>query len=477
LRVSHAFHSPLMEPMLDPFATVAGHLAYQEPRIPVVSTLTGRLATAEELCSPAYWVRQVRETVRFADGVRTLRDAGATAFVELGPDRVLAAMTRHTLADERPEPLVTPLLRADRDEETEITAALGALHVHGVPVDWSAYFGGTGAHLTTLPTYAFQRERFWPELEPGAAENAAADPVDAEFWSAVEREDLESLASTLEVDGDSLTAVVPALSSWRRSRHDESVVDGWRYEASWTPLTGPAFAGTPTGALEGTWLLIVPAPDEARVVDEEWLAAVAEALGQGESGTVRIEVADADRAALTARLGEVCVGDGPFAGVLSLLALGRTGPESTALTCALIQALGDADIEAPLWCATVGAVRVGRGDGPADPGQAAVWAWAGWPRWNTRSAGAASSTCPALSTSGPVPGSRPYWQAARATPRRTSSRYASAGCSADVWCGPRRPPPTGGGGHGAPSGSPVARAPRPDSSPGGWPRRGPSIWC
>ncbi|NUP39632.1 MAG: SDR family NAD(P)-dependent oxidoreductase, partial [Streptomyces sp.] len=367
LRVSHAFHSPLMEPMLDPFVTVAGHLAYQEPRIPVVSTLTGRLATAEELCSPAYWVRQVRETVRFADGVRTLRDAGATAFVELGPDRVLAAMAGHTLADEGPEPLVTPLLRADRDEEAEITAALGALHVHGVPVDWAAYFGGTGAHLTTLPTYAFQRERFWPELAPGAVENAAADPVDAEFWSAVEREDLESLASTLELDGDSLTAVVPALSSWRRSRHDESVVDGWRYEATWTPLTGPAFAGTPSGALEGTWLLIVPAPDEARVVDEEWLAAVAEAMGPG---TVRIEVADADRAALIARLGEMRE---RFAGVLSLLALGRTGPEATALTCALIQALGDADIEAPLWCATVGAVRVGRGDGPADPGQAAVW--------------------------------------------------------------------------------------------------------
>ncbi|ADI03776.1 modular polyketide synthase [Streptomyces bingchenggensis BCW-1] len=373
LRVSHAFHSPLMEPMLDPFATVAEHLAYQEPRIPVVSTLTGRLATAEELCSPAYWVRQVRETVRFADGVRTLRDAGATAFVELGPDRVLAAMARHTLADERPEPLVAPLLRADRDEEAEITAALGALHVHGVPVDWSAYFGGTGARLTTLPTYAFQRERYWPELAPGTAENAAADPVDAEFWSAVEREDLESLASTLELDGDSLTAVVPALSSWRRSRHDESVVDGWRYEASWTPLTGPAFAGTPTGALEGTWLLLVPAPDEPGAVDEEWPAAVAEQLGQGESGTVRIEVAGADRAALAARLGEVRTGDGPFAGVLSLLALGRTGSEATALTCALIQALGDAGIEAPLWCATVGAVRVGRGDGPADPGQAAVW--------------------------------------------------------------------------------------------------------
>ncbi|MES4909144.1 type I polyketide synthase [Streptomyces sp. NPDC000395] len=375
LRVSHAFHSPLMDPMLDPFATVAGHLAYQEPRIPVVSTLTGRLATAEELCSPAYWVRQVRETVRFADGVRALRDAGATAFVELGPDRVLAAMARHTLADERPEPLVAPLLRADRDEEAEITAALGVLHVHGVPVDWSAYFTGTGARRTTLPTYAFQRDRYWPELAPEAAQAAAADPVDAEFWSAVEREDLESLASTLELDGDSLTAVVPALSSWRRSRHDESVVDGWRYEASWTPLSGPAFAGTPSGTPQGTWLLVVPAPDtaEAAAVDEEWTAAVAEALGQGEPGTVRIEVADADRAALAARLGEARTGDGPFAGVLSLLALGRTGAESTALTCALIQALGDAGIEAPLWCATVGAVRVGRGDAAADPGQAAVW--------------------------------------------------------------------------------------------------------
>ncbi|MEU8383029.1 polyketide synthase dehydratase domain-containing protein, partial [Streptosporangium sp. NPDC048865] len=154
-----AFHSPLMEPMLEDFREVARTLTYSPPRIPVVSTLTGQAATDERLCSPEYWVEQVRGTVRFADGVRTLHAQGARAYLELGPDGVLSAMVGDTLgagADVVP----VPMLRKDRDEPTASLTALAELFVHGVPVDWRAVL--PGGRRVDLPTYAFQHQRFWP---------------------------------------------------------------------------------------------------------------------------------------------------------------------------------------------------------------------------------------------------------------------------------------------------------------------------
>ncbi|MFF3755441.1 SDR family NAD(P)-dependent oxidoreductase, partial [Streptomyces sp. NPDC002018] len=176
LRVSHAFHSPLMRPMLDAFRAVTDTLTFQEPSLPVVSNLTGALASPGELSTPDYWVRHVRETVRFADALRTLADQGVTVLVELGPDGVLSAMAGESLSD---GVATVPLLRKDRPEEASAVGALARLHVHGVPVDWARHFAGTGASRVELPTYAFEHRPFWPDGVRGAADAAAVGLVSA----------------------------------------------------------------------------------------------------------------------------------------------------------------------------------------------------------------------------------------------------------------------------------------------------------
>ncbi|MFC9000798.1 beta-ketoacyl synthase N-terminal-like domain-containing protein [Streptomyces rochei] len=172
LSVSHAFHSALMEPMLDAFRQVAETLEYAEPRIPVVSNVTGTVAEPGRLTTPAYWVDHVRATVRFADGVRALADAGADAFLEIGPGGVLTALTRQTLdsRDGATDTVAVPALRFKRPEQHALLTGLAELHVAGVRVDWAAWFHGTGARRADLPTYAWQHRRYWPRPLAHAAD-------------------------------------------------------------------------------------------------------------------------------------------------------------------------------------------------------------------------------------------------------------------------------------------------------------------
>ncbi|MDT0265787.1 SDR family NAD(P)-dependent oxidoreductase [Streptomyces sp. DSM 44915] len=339
LRVSHAFHSPLMEPMLDGFRRVLESVSYGAPTLPIVSTLTGRLASAEELGSAEYWVRHVREAVRFADAVATLVGEGVGTFVEVGPGGTLAALG----AESAPEAVFVPVLRSDRPEPVAALTAVGQLHVRGVALDWSAFFAGAGARRVELPTYAFQRERYWLDAPAGYPSTTTdpMSPAEAGFWDVVEGNDFAEFARLLDVSPDEpLSAVLPRLASWRSGQRDRSAAEGWRYRVEWWPVA------VQPGGLSGVWLVVAPAGDERAAWVRDALAA------QG----AEVQLGTVDD--LTAELPEL-------AGVVSLLDLGDT--------VAALRALGVAGVSAPLWSVTSGAVAAASSDTVAGFEQAMVW--------------------------------------------------------------------------------------------------------
>ncbi|MEU0812603.1 SDR family NAD(P)-dependent oxidoreductase, partial [Streptomyces sp. NPDC005970] len=168
LRVSHAFHSPLMDPMLDEFRTVAEDLSYRPPVISVVSTVTGEPAGDVDMCSADYWVEHVRATVRFADAITVLNEAGVRRFLEVGPDSALTVLAAETASDGA---VLVSALRKDRGEESAVATALAQLYVDGVEADWASLYAG--ARRVELPTYAFQRRWFWPRTAPSVGDAVA----------------------------------------------------------------------------------------------------------------------------------------------------------------------------------------------------------------------------------------------------------------------------------------------------------------
>ncbi|MFE6488138.1 type I polyketide synthase, partial [Streptomyces sp. NPDC057757] len=170
-------------PMLDDFREVAESITFNTPAIPVVSNVTGR--PAEDLGSADYWVRHVREAVRFADGIGHLETEGATRFLELGPDGVLTAMARQCVEAETG--VLVPAQRKDRPEPEALLLAVGQLHAAGVPVDWRAVFADRDTRPVELPTYAFRRETFWLDstTQDSDVTSVGLDPADHPLLGAV----------------------------------------------------------------------------------------------------------------------------------------------------------------------------------------------------------------------------------------------------------------------------------------------------
>ncbi|MET8467877.1 SDR family NAD(P)-dependent oxidoreductase, partial [Micromonospora zamorensis] len=349
LRVSHAFHSSLMEPMLGAFAQVAGGLTYHPPRIPVVSNITGQVATAQDA---DYWVRHVREAVRFADGIATLEADGVTTFLEIGPDGVLAAMG----ADCVTGAVLVPLQRATPDQVLTFLTGLARAFVRGVPVDWAQCY--PGGRLIDLPTYAFRHRDYWPsatlaDVFSGVNGGAPGASVhDDDFWAAVQDGDLDRLGITVDSAGD----LLPALVEWHRKRQDGHLLDDRRYRVEWRSAIGDTAA-----ALTGSWLVIGPTGTGAGITTT---------LAGAGADVISVELAPtADRAVIAAVLGDL---PEDLTGVVSLFALETGLTDPTELTLALVQELVRAGVVAPLWVVTTGGAPVGRAD-TVTPEASAVW--------------------------------------------------------------------------------------------------------
>ncbi|MFF3177783.1 SDR family NAD(P)-dependent oxidoreductase [Streptomyces sp. NPDC057900] len=323
LTVSHAFHSPLMDPMLEEFRALADGLSYRAPRIPVVSNVTGRRATGDDLRTGAYWARHVRAAVRFADGVRTARELGAATFVELGPDGVLCGMVQEVLSVDDPgtEPAaVVPVLRRGRPGAATLLRAVATAASRGAALDRGRLFPTAPARPVPLPVYAWQHRRYWIAPTPrGGGRVPAGGPR--------------------------------------------------RHHVTWSPL--PASSGTP---LTGTWLLV---ESSGTATDH------AERALRARGAHVRrlpVDPDRADRGTLAALLADARSDPAaPVEGVLSLLgAEDREGPgtglvpAAVRATLSLAQAMADTSMTARLWCATRGAVATASGERPCSAG-AQLW--------------------------------------------------------------------------------------------------------
>ncbi|MGW0788776.1 type I polyketide synthase [Streptomyces sp. NPDC002911] len=201
LSVSHAFHSPLMDAMLDDFHAVVEQLTFHEPSVDVVSALTGRTATGEQLRDPRHWVRHVRGTVRFSDAVAALAGSGVTRYVEVGPDAVLTGLVRQCVGEG--DAAFVALGRRNGAEPAVLLAGLARLHSDGLPLDWAALFPGTVR--AELPTYAFRHERYWLNADvPLTMDRPTAQPAagPAESFTPAAVPDAQGLRERLAAASD-----------------------------------------------------------------------------------------------------------------------------------------------------------------------------------------------------------------------------------------------------------------------------------
>ena len=378
--VDYASHSAQVDALEQEIRDVLAEVTPGPARITMVSAMTGEVLEGPEL-DAGYWYDSLRSSVEFDRAVRVLAQKGHRAFVETSPHPVLTGAITDTLDDAGvAASLVTGTLRREDGGPERLLASLAEAHVNGVRIDWTLVLDHAGR--VDLPTYAFQHKRYWApplptptEPESAPAGDGAASPAEAEFWAGVEEGDVERLAGTLAIDGDRLGEVLPALASWRRRERGESAVAGWRYRVSWQPLPEPANV-----LLAGTWLAVTMAGKAKAGPAGECVATMADRGADVQ--ILEIGAGEIDRGVLTERLAQTLADndDEPFVGVLSFLALDETPldgfpqvPVGLAGTTLLIQALGDAGIEAPVWAVTQGAVSTAPDDVLTHPVQAQVW--------------------------------------------------------------------------------------------------------
>ncbi|MFE2188993.1 SDR family NAD(P)-dependent oxidoreductase, partial [Streptomyces sp. NPDC059455] len=318
--VDYASHSAQVEKIHDELLRILAPIRPRTSRIVFHSTVTGEPLDTAGL-DAAYWARNLRETVQLEAATRALLTGGHRLFVEVSPHPVLAAAIEATVEAAEGSAAVIGTLRREEGGPERMLLSLAQGYVHGAEVDWRGLFAGRGARRVDLPTYAFQRARYWVEPQTGPVAEATTGPAEAEFWTAVEKADLDALTATLGAAADApLSEVLPLLSSWRSRLSDQAALDAWRYRIGWQPLDGQR-----TPALPGRLLVAVPA--EARPTDKEGGGGGATTTGGAYAGPANPGAADS---------GAVIVGPGTAGAVDAGAGEARrpatTGPAATGPT-------------------------------------------------------------------------------------------------------------------------------------------------
>ncbi|NNL78724.1 MAG: acyltransferase domain-containing protein, partial [Desulfobacterales bacterium] len=194
LHTSHAFHSAMMDPVVDTFAEEVSTVKLGKPKIPFVSTVTARWISDKEAASPGYWGRHMRMPVRFSHGIMQLLKIEGRLFLEVGPRTTCATLTRQHLTPQKKVPVAATLAEthADNAEWTALLSALGHLWLHGVSIDWQAFYAAEKRHRIPLPTYPFEHKSFW--LDPLPRSSAGESAVGSETL----RESVERQAISIE---------------------------------------------------------------------------------------------------------------------------------------------------------------------------------------------------------------------------------------------------------------------------------------
>jgi polyketide synthase 7 len=354
--VDYASHCAHVEPLRDRLLADLGEVTARPGETAFYSTVTGgRLAGAG--LGAEYWYRNLREPVRFEDATRALLADGHGAFVECSPHPVLTYGVEETASDAGQTVVTAGSLRRDDGGPDRWHTSLAEAWVAGVPVRWETIFAG--ARRVPLPTYAFQRRRYWPDTRRPATADAG-EP----FWRAVVAGDTDTLTAQLGVDetgAAALRTVLPALADWRRRRDDLGRVAGLRYQEAWRPLGVPDAAAPPEDA---RWLVL------ATGAGEETARACAAALPDG--GATVAPIAGREETAALLRA------DPPWHGVVVVAAAPGENPAVRAaatarMTITVAQAMADAGTGARLWLVTRGAVRAEAADRVEAPEQAPAW--------------------------------------------------------------------------------------------------------
>ncbi|WAN69943.1 type I polyketide synthase [Moorena producens JHB] len=243
LTVSHAFHSPLMEPILAELETVANQLTYNQPKIPIISNLTGTTAD-NSLTTAQYWAAHTRQPVKFASGIETLHQLGYEIFLEIGPKPILLGMARQCLPED--SGLWLPSLRPGVDQWQSMLSCLGQLYVRGAKVDWLELEPESSKKKVVLPTYPFQRQRYWVEprekTEP-KSQRLASENSNTAIFNLLSQGETQALAQQLEQvakfspsQQKLLPEILEVLAQQHQQQLTAATIKNWLYQVQWKPV-------------------------------------------------------------------------------------------------------------------------------------------------------------------------------------------------------------------------------------------------